>query len=98
MTYRLGNETVLHLFFLHFGHRYRLSDGRRSNLVFSGWAGSLATACAFLAITRSVNRDTGCMVRPMILEAVLQMLRSIFLCDTDIAGKNRYYNMSTLTS
>ena len=33
----------------------------------------------------------------MILEVVLQMQRSIFLCETDIAGKNRYYNMSTLT-
>ena len=30
----------------------------------------------------------------MILEAVLQMLRSVFLCDTDIAWKNRYYNIN----
>ena len=37
------------------------------------------------------------MGRPMILKAVLQMRRSIFLFETDIAGKNRYYNMSTLT-
>ena len=89
-----GTKLFLNLFFLHLVHHHHLWDGRRSvggwvGGWLGGWAGSLATACAFLTIAHSVSWETGCVVRPKILEAVLQMQRSIFLFETDIAGKEQ---------